>query len=213
MVAHFVKPLARFQLVAICAGLLCLLAAPAAAAPKLDAPAPQFIARTTTGDTISLSDFSGRKVIFEWTNHQCAYVRKHYETGNMQQLQRDMADQGVVWVTVISSAPGDRGYVDAEQANALTIGRGAAPAHVVLDESGEIRRLFGAETTPQMYVVDERAILRYAGAIDDNRSASRAAVSDAQNYVRLAVDSIWTGEEVVEKSTQSYGCRVRYAGS
>ena len=186
------------------------IAGPAAAEPKTGAPAPDFTGVDSNGNAVKLSEFKGQKVILEWTNHQCPYVQKHYETANMQTLQKDMADQGVVWLTVISSAPGKQGHLSGKEANTLTADRGAAPAAVVLDEDGSIGRLYGARTTPHMYVVDEAGMLAYMGAIDDNSSSRHSTVKTAHNYVTAAVADLNAGKPVAKASSRPYGCSVKY---
>jgi peroxiredoxin len=179
-------------------------------APEIGAAAPQFEGVATTGDTISLADFRGEKVILEWTNNECPFVQKHYETGNMQATQQVADAAGVVWITVISSAPGTQGFVDAAQADALTTERNAAPDYVVLDPTGEIGRVYAAKTTPQMVVIDEAGVLRYDGAIDDKPSTNHATVEGAQNYVLAALADLSAGRPVAQPRTKPYGCSVKY---
>src|SRR5256885_5913829 len=128
-------------------------------APKTGVAAPVFTATDTGGKAVSLGDQHGKIVVLEWTNHDCPYVRKHYETGNMQALQKEATGQGVVWLSVISSAPGEQGYVSPAQANELTQSRGAAPTAVLLDPKGTVGRMYGATNTPHMYVIDEAGLL------------------------------------------------------
>lgn len=185
-------------------------ALPAQAMPKPGSPAPGFTGVTSKGQEISLSDFAGQKVILEWTNHDCPYVRKHYESGNMQELQEDMTADGVAWITIISSKPGSQGYVEAEEANALTTSRGAKPDHVVLDPRGIIGRDYDARTTPQMFLIDEAGMLLYMGAIDDQPSSRRSTIKIAHNYVRAAYAEIMAGTSVSMAATKPYGCSVKY---
>ena len=187
-----------------------IMIAPAFAGPAVDAPAPAFTGATSNGETISLDQFSGQNVVLEWTNHGCPFVQRHYDSGNMQATQAAANEEGFVWVTVISSAPGKQGHVTPEEANDLTTSRGAQPDYVLLDESGDIGRAYGAKTTPHMFVIDEDSILRYAGAIDDKPTAAHVEPNDAVNYVLGAVNSIATGVEVSDKSSKPYGCSVKY---
>mgnify|MGYP006283632199 CR=1 FL=1 len=186
------------------------VAAERANAADTGAPAPAFTGQTATGGTISLSDFAGETVILEWTNHDCPYVRKHYDGEAMQALQARAADEGVTWIQIISSAPGKQGHVSAERALELNEERGAAPAHVILDESGDIGRAYEARTTPHMYLIDEAGVLRYAGAIDDRNSADPASLDGATNYVALAMDAMGEGAEIDPDRTAPYGCSVKY---
>jgi peroxiredoxin len=183
----------------------------ASAAAKVGTAAPPFTAATTTGTSQGLADLRGKIVVLEWTNHDCPYVRKHYETGNMQALQREATGQGVVWLTVISSAPGTPGYVTPPQADELTASRKAAPTAVLLDPKGTVGKLYGATNTPHMYVIDKAGTLAYAGAIDDRPTSRRADVQGANNYVRAALQSVAAGEPVKTPVTRAYGCTVKYA--
>jgi peroxiredoxin len=191
------------------------LAAPrsagAAATAKVGTAAPPFSLPATTGAAQSLGDLRGKVVVLEWTNHECPYVRKHYESGNMQALQREATGQGVVWLTVISSAPGTQGYVTAPQADELTTSRKAAPTAVVLDPQGTVGKLYGATNTPHMYVVDKTGLLVYAGAIDDRPTTRRSDVEGASNYVRAALASVAAGQPVKTPVTRAYGCTVKYS--
>ena len=186
-------------------------AASAAVQAKVGEPAPTFTATSTSGSPVSLASYKGQIVVLEWTNHECPYVRKHYETGNMQALQREATAQGVVWLTLISSAKGEQGYVTAAQADELTTSRKAAPTAVLLDEPGVVGRMYGATNTPHMYVVDKAGTLIYAGAIDDRPTTRRADVPGASNYVRAALDSVSAGQPVKTPITRAYGCTVKYS--
>lgn len=189
-----------------------LAAAPALAAPQIGAPAPLFVgAKTASGETISLAQFKGRPVVLEWTNHECPFVRKHYETGNMQKTQAAAKADGAVWISVISSAPGKQGHVSTSKAAELTASRKARPDYVVLDESGEIGRAFGAKTTPDMFLVDASGALRYAGAIDDKPTPNHASVDGAKNYLIAALGAVKSGAAVEVAETKPYGCAVKYA--
>jgi peroxiredoxin len=190
-----------------------LAAAPALAqsAAKIGAPAPAFEAVDSDGKTRKLSEFAGKTVILEWTNHDCPYVRKHYTSATMQTLQKDMAKEGVVWLSVISSPVGEQGHVDGARANELTKSRNAAPAAVLLDPNSKVARAYGATTTPHMYIIDPRGTLAYMGAIDDKPSAGAASIEGAKSYVRQAVAELKAGKPVSEASTKAYGCAVKYA--
>jgi peroxiredoxin len=202
---------------AVIAGLalagFALAAGPALAqsAAKVGAPAPAFQAVDVEGKTRSLSEFAGKTVILEWTNHDCPYVRKHYNSATMQTLQKDMAKEGIVWLSIISSPPGEQGHVDAARAKALTAERDAAPAGVLLDPKSTVARAYGAQTTPHMYIIDPKGRLAYMGAIDDKPSASAASLNGAKSYIRQAVAELKAGKPVSEASTKAYGCFVKYA--
>ncbi len=186
------------------------ISTPAFAGPAIDAPAPAFEGVTSEGEAISLDQFKGRNVVLEWTNHGCPFVQRHYDAGTMQATQAAAKDRGFVWISVISSAPGKQGHVTPAEANELTETRGAKPDHVVLDESGDIGRLYAAKTTPHMFVIDAGGVLRYDGAIDDRPTANHAQADGAVNYVLGAMNSVSEGLDVAEKSTKPYGCSVKY---
>jgi peroxiredoxin len=173
-------------------------------------PAPEFAARDTSGKEVKLSDLRGKTVVLEWTNHLCPYTVKHYVTGNMQALQKDAAKDGVVWLTVASSAPGMQGHVNAVEAEKLTADRDAAPASVLLDPEGKVGHLYEAKTTPHMFVIDATGKLVYMGAIDDKPTANSADVKTARNYVREALDAVKNGTPIKTASTRAYGCTVKY---
>ena len=183
--------------------------------PLADADAaarePTFTSTATTGKAVSLADYRGQIVVLEWTNHDCPYVRKHYETGNMQALQTEATGQSVVWLTIVSSAPGTQGHVTPPQADELTASRKARPSAVLLDPTGVVGKMYGATNTPHMYVVDKAGILVYAGAIDDRPTSRRGDVQGAKNYVREALQAVATGQPVKTPVTRAYGCTVKYA--
>jgi len=179
--------------------------------PRVGAPAPAFKAVDADGKTRSLSEFAGKTVILEWTNHECPYVRKHYNSATMQTLQKDMAREGVVWLSVISSPVGEQGYVEGPKAKELSVQRDAAPAGILLDPKSGMARAYGAQTTPHMYIIDPKGTLAYMGAIDDKPSSSASSLDGAKSYVRQAVAEMKAGKPVSQASTKSYGCAVKYA--
>ncbi len=191
---------------------ICLLplAMQAHAAVKIGLPAPDFKATDSKGKTVRLSDFAGKVVILEWTNHECPFVKKHYDSGNMQSLQRGAQAQGMVWLSVISSAPGKQGHVDGKQADELSINRGAKPTHVLLDPKGDLGHSFEAITTPNLYVINTRGTLVYAGAIDSIDSSDPADVARAEPYVINAVTDIINARPVKKPLTKPYGCPIKY---
>jgi peroxiredoxin len=199
-----------FKFASLAALALAMASAPAAAAPKIGEPAPGFTAVDSTGKPVKLSDFKGKTVILEWSNHDCPYVKKHYGSGNMQALQKDTTGKGIVWLTVISSAPGEQGNVDGATADKLTQSRAAAPTAVVLDPDGTVGRLYDARTTPHMYVVTPDGKLAYNGAIDDKATNDAADVKTSKNFVRNALDLIAAGKPVDPAVTRAYGCSVKY---
>lgn len=181
-----------------------------AAAPVIGKAAPQFTVTDSNGKSHSLSDYKGKTVVLEWTNDGCPYVKKHYGAGNMQKLQGEVAAAGGVWLSIISSAPGKQGYVKGAEANRLTASRNAKPAAVLLDPAGAIGRAYEAQTTPHMFVIDAKGVLRYMGAIDDQPSTDASTIAAARNYVREAFTAVAAGGTVDETVTDPYGCSVKY---
>ena len=192
------------------ATLLLTLTTSALALPQVGQPAPDFSAVDSAGKRHQLSDYRGRSVVLEWTNHDCPYVRKHYGAGNMQAQQRDATASDVVWLSIISSAPGKQGHVSGTEADRLTRERTASPSAVLLDESGEVGRLYGAKTTPHMFVIDGDGVLRYMGGIDSVASADAADIARAEPYVRTALAQLQVGQPVQPAVTRPYGCSVKY---
>ena len=185
-------------------------ASAAFAGPAVDAPAPAFSGTASNGEAISLDQFKGELVVLEWTNDGCPFVQKHYETGIMQKTQRIANEADVVWITVISSAPGKQGHADAARANELTAGYKAEPDFVLLDPDGVVGKAYGAKTTPQMALIDQAGVLRYQGAIDDRPTANHASVEGSTNYLLAALDEVSDGKPVTVKETRPYGCSVKY---
>lgn len=188
-----------------------ILAAAQAGAVEINQPAPNFVGRTADGETLNLNQLRGKTVVLEWTNDGCPYVRKHYGSKNMQSLQKDATGKGVVWVQIISSPPGMQGYADGPRAIALNAERGAAPTKTVLDPEGKIGRLYGAQTTPHMYIVDAKGALVYKGGIDSIASSRAEDLPKAVNYVREALDAMAAGKAVPNQSTRPYGCTIHYS--
>jgi peroxiredoxin len=194
------------------------LIAAAVAAPVLalananvDAAAPAFTATTADGKTVNLADYKGKTVVLEWTNHDCPFVKKHYESGNIPKLQKEAAAQGVVWLQVISSAPGQQGHVNAATAKQVNDYRESKPAGTVLDESGAVGKLYGARTTPHIFVIDQQGKLAYKGGIDSIPSNRPEDIAQAEPYARNAIQATLKGQQVAKASTQPYGCSVKYS--
>jgi len=192
---------------ALCLGLW---SATATANVSVGGPAPDFTLTDSEGNARSLSDFRGQKVILEWTNHDCPFVKKHYDAGNMQDLQRETTGAGIAWLTIISSKPGAQGYVEADEANELTRTRNAAPTAVLFDPSGDVGRAYGARTTPEMFAIDAEGTILYMGAIDDQPSARPESLNGANNFVRAALADIAAGRAVATAQTTPYGCTIKY---
>lgn len=191
-----------------------LTSAELSAAPKIGTPAPAFTVVDTRGASHSLEAYRGQWVVLEWVNHECPYTKKHYKSvdgrpGNTQAMQRDYAKR-VVWLSVVSSAPGRQGFTTAEEADRLTQKKGAAPTAVIRDTAGTLGRLYAARNTPQYAIIDPQGVLRYAGAIDDKPSSSVKDIAGATNYVRAALDAGLAGNSIAVTQSQPYGCDVKY---
>lgn len=183
----------------------------AAGAPEIGKIAPDFEATDINGKAFKLSDHKGKIVVLEWSNHKCPFVRKHYDSGNMQKTQKDANAKDVEWITIVSSAKGRQGHIDAKEAAKITKTTGASPDVKILDPSGKIGKLYDAKTTPHMFVIDTSGTLAYAGAIDSNSSPNPATIEGAQNYVTAAINDLTAGNPVTTPQTAPYGCSVKYA--
>jgi peroxiredoxin len=172
--------------------------------------APGFSVVDAYGNTHSLSDFKGKFVILEWLNHDCPFVRKHYDGNNMQQLQKKYTAQGAVWLSVISSAPGKQGYLEPEAARNITKEKNASPTAVLLDADGTMGRAYGARVTPHMFIINPDGILEYNGAIDDRPTPRASDLQGARNYLAEAMDALSSGGKVEVRTFTPYGCAVRY---
>jgi hypothetical protein len=189
-----------------------VFAFPAFAEPKVGQAAPTFTGVDSNGQPVSLADYAGKTVVLEWSNHQCPYVRKHYDSNNMQTLQGEATADGVVWLTILSNAPGEQGNVGPAEANELTSTRGAKPTHVVIDPEGTIGQAYDAKTTPHMYIIDGTGKLVYMGGIDDKATADKDDIASATNYVRLGLAELKEGKPISNPETRSYGCSIKYSG-
>jgi len=180
------------------------------AAAQVGKAAPEFKVTATNGKTVDLSQYKGKIVVLEWFNHGCPFVVKHYDSGNMQALQKDYTAKGVVWLSICSSAEGKQGYRTAEEQNADIKTFKAAPTAVLIDSDGKIGRLYGAKTTPHMFVIDKKGVLVYAGAIDSTADTDIASIKGSKNFVKEALDELLSGKTVATSAVKSYGCSVKY---
>jgi peroxiredoxin len=203
---------ARRQCLRAAVALLAIAAGSSALAQAaVGQPAPAFELADTAGKTVKLADFKGRFVVLEWTNPGCPFVVKHYGSQNMQSLQKEAAAQKVVWLSISSTAPGHGDYLAPVALATQYKDWGAAPAAMLMDDSGKVGRAYGARTTPHMYVIDPQGVLVYAGGIDDKRSTNPADVKTAKNFVRAALTDALAGKPVATPSAAPYGCSVKYA--
>ena len=191
--------------------LVVLMALMASAfAVKIGDPAPGFTAVDSNGKQRSLADYKGKFVVLEWHNQGCPYTKKHYESGNMQHLQKEWTEKGVVWLTVISSAPGTQGFVTPAQENDYVKTMNATPTAVLMDPGGTLGHLYAAKTTPHMFIIDPAGTLIYNGAIDDHATSDKSDIPNSRNYVSAALGEAMSGKQVTDSATRPYGCSVKY---
>ncbi|KKL02184.1 thioredoxin family protein [Rheinheimera mesophila] len=179
------------------------------AAPQVGQAAPAFTLTDSKGQSHSLADFAGKTVVLEWTNHECPFVVKHY-SGNMQSLQKQFGSDDVVWLTVISSAPGKQGHITGAKADELTSSRNAMPDAVLFDETGVTGKAYDAKTTPHMYVIDKKGVLQYMGGIDSIPSAKVDDIAKATPYFSNALTAVLAGNPANPAVTKPYGCSIKY---
>ncbi len=168
------------------------------------------IAPDFTLQNFNLKDYKGKTVVLEWLNHGCPFVRKHYDSGNMQSLQKKYSDKGVVWASVISSAPGKQGYVEEKEAKLEKEKYKSQASHILLDPTGKVGILYGAKATPHMYIINPEGKLIYQGAIDDRPDTDQKSIKGARNFVSLALDASLEGRPIPTPTTKAYGCSVKY---
>lgn len=185
-------------------------AATVLAAPEIGKLAPDFTLKDTAGKEHSLADFKGKTVVLEWVNFGCPFVKKHYDSKNMQTLQKEAGEKGVVWLSICSSAPGKQGNETPDAGKTKAAEYGSSATAYLVDESGAVGKLYNAKTTPEMFIINPEGTLVYMGAIDDNRSPDPAVIPNSKNYVKAALDETLSGKPVSAVSTQSYGCSVKY---
>ena len=191
---------------------LALIAATACALAQVTPgkPAPDFTLKDAAGKEHKLSDYKGKTVVLEWVNFGCPFVKKHYGSQNMQKLQKEAVDKGIVWLSICSSAPGKQGHFTGETLTAEIKKAGSNATAYLVDETGEVGKLYGAKTTPEMFIINPEATLVYGGAIDNNKSPDPSTIEGAKNYVTQALGELAEGKPVSEATTQSYGCSVKY---
>ena len=180
------------------------------APPEVGKAAPAFSVADTNGKTHSLEQYRGKWVVLEWLNHGCPFVRNHYDTGTMQALQKKYVDQGVIWLSVVSSAPGKQGHYSNEKANELTKEKNASPTAVLIDAPGTVGRAYHARTTPHMFVINPEGNVVYMGGIDDTSTTDAERLRTAKPLVDLALGEALAGKPVTVASSQPYGCNVKY---
>ncbi|HEY2463230.1 MAG TPA: thioredoxin family protein [Steroidobacteraceae bacterium] len=197
-------------IVALLVGTIGIFKSAAGAAPQVGQAAPDFSAVDSQGRLVHLRQYRGKIVVLEWTNADCPYTHKHYSSGNMQSMQALAQKNDIVWLSVISSAPGKQGYVNGAAANALTQSRHAVPAAVLLDPTGSVARLYDAKTTPHMFVIDKDGALRYMGGIDSIATTDESDIARAEPYLKEAMLAVAAGNPAPHPVTKPYGCSIKY---
>ncbi|MBC8064434.1 MAG: thioredoxin family protein [Chlorobia bacterium] len=172
--------------------------------------APVFALTDTNGKSHTLSDFKGKYVVLEWLNYGCPYVQTHYESGNMPGLQKEWTKKGVVWLSIVSSAPGKQGYYEPAAMNDQTKKNQGSMTAVLLDPTGKVGKEYGAKTTPHMYVINPEGKIIYAGGIDNKAVSKPQTDPSVTNYVTQALSEAMAGKEVSVKKARPYGCGVKY---
>lgn len=205
------KSITIIGIAAVAAVSAVVLAAKAPAAAEIGKTAPAFTLTDTTGKTRSLSDYSGKYVVLEWTNRDCPFVQKHYNSGNMQKTQKWATDKGVIWLSIVSSAEGKQGFMAGDDANKFMKEKGFHNTAMLLDSDGKVGKAYGARTTPHMFVIDPKGNLIYMGGIDDKATPNPEDIKTAKNYVIAALEESMAGKEVSVPTSRPYGCSVKYA--
>ncbi len=177
---------------------------------KIGKKAPQFTLKNVNGVVHNLKDYRGKYVVLEWTNFDCPFVKKHYNSGNMQMLQKKYTDQDVVWLSINSSAPGKQGNFSPDEILKRATDHSAAFSAYLIDADGKVGKWYGAKTTPHMFIIDPKGKIAYAGAIDDIKSTNVKDIAKASNYVATALDAALAGRPIETTITKPYGCSVKY---
>ncbi|WP_411827714.1 redoxin domain-containing protein [Luteolibacter sp. AS25] len=172
--------------------------------------APAFTATNTKGEEVSLADYKDKVVVLEWVNFECPFVKKHYSAKNMQKLQADYTENGVIWLSIHSSAEGKQGYYPPSELATKSTAEGSQATQVLIDSSGTVGKLYDAKVTPHMMIITKDGTLAYSGAIDSIKSADSADIDKADKLFANALDSVISDKEVVNPSNQPYGCGVKY---
>ena len=201
----------NYMLAGLAVAGVAAFAAPLLAEPEVAAAAPNFRAYDMNGKVVELAQYRGKTVVLEWNNPGCPYVKKHYDSGNMQKTQAAATRQGAVWLTINSGAPGKQGHMTGPEAKQFVAAQKAAPTSYVLDPKGLIGKVYGAKTTPHLYIVDPAGRLVYKGGIDDQATADAADIAKARNHVLAALGELRSGKPVSVPETRPYGCSVKYA--
>lgn len=187
-----------------------LAAASPASPPEIGEPAPTFTLPDTYGTEHALEQYRGQWVVLEWLNYGCPYVQKHYRTDNIPGQQEKWRAEGVVWLNIVSSAPGKQGYYEPGEMNAQSEKMGNQADAVLLDPEGTVGMMYEAKTTPHMFVINPEGTLLYMGGIDDVPTARDEDLERATQLVDQALTEAMAGKAVSVPTSRPYGCNVKY---
>jgi peroxiredoxin len=177
---------------------------------EIGSEAPNFTLTSAVGKSHSLADFKGKYVVLEWVNFDCPFVKKHYSSNNMQNLQKEMTSKEVVWLSICSSAEGKQGHFAGQELLDRIKKEGSKATAYLIDEDGSVGKMYGAKTTPHCYVISPEGNLIYAGAIDDKPSADAEDIKTSKNLVKSCIDEAISGSAVSTATSKPYGCGVKY---
>lgn len=190
--------------------LICIMFTNLLFANLIGTKAKDFTLVNEEGRKVSLSFFNNKIVILEWLNHGCPFIKKHYDSNNMQKIQKEVIGKNTVWLSIISSVDGKQGYVDFKKAKEEKLAKNSNATNILLDPKGEVGQMYGAKTTPHMFIIDTKGIIQYEGAIDSIASADPADIDKATNYVSNAIKALKSDTKVFPQKTKPYGCSVKY---
>ena len=199
----------KFWIAAIALTMIISISLPASDA-EIDAKAPEFSLPDSYGNKVSLSDYEGKWVVLEWINFDCPFVKKHYNSKNMQNIQKEYTKKGIIWLSICSSAPGKQGNFSEDGINDRIMTNKAGMTAYLVDTKGKVGQMYGAKTTPHMFIINPKGVLVYAGGIDDTATPNEADIEKAKNYVKEALDALIAGKEAPIRTTKPYGCSVKY---
>lgn len=205
------RTLPSFLTASLVAVSLLLIGPAAHAAAEIGAPAPDFTLKDLDGKTVKLSDYKGKTVVLEWFNPGCPYVVNSHTKGSLVDAAARHAKNGVVWLAINSGAPGKQGA--GVETNREAAKKWNMKHPILLDESGEVGKAYGATNTPHMFVIAPDGKLIYAGAIDNSPDGEQGAPTGGKlvMYVEEALKALADKKPVTTAKTKAYGCTVKYA--
>lgn len=164
-------------------------------------PAPPFELTALDGKTHSLARYAAKVVVLEWFAPDCPYVAKHYEepAASVRRLIERYRDRGVVWLSIASGPHADRDRLKE------AVSEWKLDHTVLLDPDGRVARAYGAKTTPHVFVI-KRGVVRYAGAMDDDRTPDLVG---EEQFVERAIRALLEGRLPTLAETKPYGCELK----